>query len=286
MLYHLQVDDLPANFTGCTSVQRIVADLIPRFSSCCPTALEAASKVVINMHDCSLAVINRGEDADAVAFQTAKSCILGLFDICRIASLEAKKSSVIQGICSAVFQNLLTFFSSSFEGKDIFLISGKDIVKMLDSADVFNELKEKIFDENMSAPIILFKLSALSLLRIFFRYPKNLLAACFHVLQSTAAEEFHKEGLYFLSQVTRKLDLDVAHSLTNTSHEHELNETNRSSHEATHQALVSDDNNVAAAPSPVSGSCLLELVIPSLHCTWSYLDFNNSLLELTRFWKC
>ncbi|KAL5559161.1 hypothetical protein UlMin_035372 [Ulmus minor] len=255
---------------GCTSVQRIAADLIPRYASYCPTALEAAAKVVVNMHNWSLAVISRGEDADGVAFQTAKSCIIGLSDICCTACSEAPTSSVIQGICSAVCQNVLTFFISSFEGKDIFQIVGNEIVQLLDSADKFYELKQKISDENVSLSTLLFKLRVLSLFRIFYRYPKSLLAASFDLFNSSAPDGVQR-GLYFLSQLTSHIHLEGNHQLDKTRNESRSStgsiETNIGGNEVISEELVSDSSNVAVDASPVVKNCLLKLVIdkdPSL----------------------
>ncbi|PON91107.1 Splicing factor-like protein [Trema orientale] len=265
---------------GCSSVQRIVADLVPRYASYCPTALEAAAKVVVNMHNWSLAVISRGEDADGVAFQTATACIIGLSDICCRACSEAPTSSVIQGICSAVLQNVLTFFIASFEGKDIFHIFGKEIVKVKDAADKFFELKQKISDENESSLVVLFKLRALSLFRIFFRYPKNLLAACFDLFSSTGSEGVPK-GLYFLSQLTSKLDSYEADPLDKSSNENEPStdsiETSSRSNEVISEMLVSDGKNVTTNASSVSDSCFLAMVLgkdPSLR-SWLFSKYKK-----------
>ncbi|XP_059638230.1 uncharacterized protein LOC132280124 [Cornus florida] len=262
---------------GCTSVQRIVADLIPRYASFCPTALEAAAKVTINMHNWSLAVINRGEDADGVAFETAKACIFGLADICHTASAEAPTSSVIRGICSAVFLNVLTFFISSLEGEDIFQTVDREILVIQDSAEIFSELKQKLSDENDSAVLKLSKFRSLCLLRIFFCCPKNSLAACFELLNSTATD---KEGRYFLCQVTSKLGAgDVAYNLNSTRNEPKPSagsiETGSEGNEVISEQPISDDNH--ASENAVLKNCLLGLVIgknPSLR-SWIFLKYKK-----------
>ncbi|KAF7037909.1 hypothetical protein CFC21_048183 [Triticum aestivum] len=185
---------------GCTSVQRILAKLIPQYASYCPTALEAAAKVSIKMYNWNLAIVTRGEDADGVAYRTARACIVGLVDICSTASLEAPKSSVITGICSAVYMTVLTFFISTFDGKDIHHIGSRRLSKLQDPMELLEILKQESGDDSQLAHDCLFELRAQSLLCIFLLSPENLLEACFALIAS--AETDHIRGLYFLNQLT------------------------------------------------------------------------------------
>ncbi|XP_021846419.2 uncharacterized protein [Spinacia oleracea] len=193
---------------GCASVKRILSEFIPRYGSFCPTALEAAGQVVINMHNWSVPVISRGEDVDGVSFETAKNCVTGLVDICCTASIEAPSSSVIRGICSAVFLNVVTFFASSIDGKDIFQIIDKECLKMQGSEEIYLQLKQSILEEDVSPLLKLLKIRALCLLRIFFLCPKDFLAACFELFSTHAADGFCGEGKYFLKQLCFALNTD------------------------------------------------------------------------------
>lgn len=245
-----------------------MADFVPRYASYCPTALEAAAKVVINMHNWSLATINRGEDSNGVAFETAKACIFGLSDICSVAASEAPTSTVIRGICSAVFVNVLTFFLSSFEGKDIFQIVDKETWKIHDSSELFPRLKQKFSDEDGSPLLKLPKFGALSFLKIFFSCSRKLLAACFELFNSTSTDGISKEGCFFLNQVTSRLDADDATHNLNPSIDRlkscpGLVETGTEGNKISDKGFVKDGNDVSrkASPISISNSCLLRLVL-------------------------
>ncbi|KAM0923916.1 hypothetical protein ACQ4PT_005220 [Festuca glaucescens] len=196
-------------YRGCTSVQRILAKLIPQYASYCPTALEAAAKVSIKMYKGNLAIVTRGEDADGVAYRTARACIAGLVDICSTASFEAPKSSVITGICSAVYMTVLTFFISTFDGKDIHHIGSRRLSKLQDPMELLNIVKQESGDDNQLSHDCLFELRALSLLCIFLLSPENLLEACF-VLIASAETDHVREGLYCLNQLTCNLNNGVS----------------------------------------------------------------------------
>lgn len=179
----------------------MLANFIPRYASYCPTALEAAAKVVINIHNRCFTVIERGEDVDGIAFEISKACILGLVDICEAAASEASISPVIQGICSIVFLNVFTFFISSFGGQDIFQIVDHRILKIHDVAESFFEFKREFLEEDNSVLLKLSKLRALCFSRILSNHPKKSIASCFELLECTESKESHK-GTYFLNQLT------------------------------------------------------------------------------------
>ncbi|KAG9135318.1 hypothetical protein Leryth_015210 [Lithospermum erythrorhizon] len=166
---------------GSTSVQRVVVDHISRYAPYCPTALEAAAKVVIDMHNWSLALLNRGEDVD---------------------------------------------------GKNIFQIVNKECIKIQDNNEFYKEVRKNLLKEDESASCKLSKFRAMTFLNILFNCPRYSIAACFELLESTSTEGSLKNGYYFISQLTSRLDEIVTDSLdhggdvakstgyTNISHEH------------------------------------------------------------------
>jgi activating signal cointegrator complex subunit 2 len=243
------------------SVQRIVADLIPRYACHCPKALEAATKVVINMHNWSLALITKEEDSSGVAFETAKACIFGLADICCVASSVASTSAVTRGIRSAVFQNVLTFFIALFEGKDVSKMIDKNFLNMQDNPAVFSELKQKVLDEDNSSLTKLSKFHTLCILWVFFSCPKELLAACLELLGSATKEGTFK-GQRFMSMVTSLLNDDESvHPLCGE------NDGPKSCTDSIGQGIkeievgekvITDDNHIS---DTIQKSCLLMLVI-------------------------
>lgn len=243
-------------------MQRTVADLIPRYASYCPSALGPAVNVVINMHNCSLVVIRSGEDFDGSAFETAEACIFGLVDISQAAAKEALTSSVIQGICSAVFLNIFSFLISSFEGKNLFQIINEEILKIQDAKEFDIEFKHKFLDEGDSPLLKLSKLRAACFLRIFFSCLKCSLATCFELFEKTTTDSTHQlDGYYFLKQLTNAFDSSVSEYLTYQSGGDKSAQTSCSGKDVINDELVSESQSVSTNASPVSRDCLLRLVI-------------------------
>ncbi|KAG8377535.1 hypothetical protein BUALT_Bualt08G0043300 [Buddleja alternifolia] len=261
---------------GGASAQRLVAEYIPRYASYCPTALEAAANVVINMHNCCVTVINRGEDVDGIAFETAKACIFGLVDICQTAASEGPTSAVIQGIYSAVFLNVLTFFVVSFERKDIFEIVDQRVLKIYKVAESFFDFKQEFSEEDSSALLKLSKYRALSFLRIFFSCPKISLVSCFELFEPTGTEGTQK-GNYFLRQLTIELN-DGTQRLDEGSADKSSIHSTRTKCNEKHpidNCPAPKYNSVSNTTSAVLKNCLLGLVLgkdPSLK-SWIFTRF-------------
>ncbi|KAK3425589.1 hypothetical protein EUGRSUZ_F02258 [Eucalyptus grandis] len=218
------------------------------------------------MYNWNLAIMTKGGDADGIAFQTTKACILGLVDVCCAASSLAPTSSVIRGICMTVFNNVLNFFMSSFEGSSIVQIIGKQNLRMPDSDEIFSELKLKCLDGDDSPLIRLSKLRALSALRIFCACTKNMLEACFELLNSSIKEGTQNGGFYFLNQVTSRLDADDVACLMDDSSDEAKSctgsvRTSRDRNEVVSVDLPLDGKSSSMNGSLVPKNCLLGLAI-------------------------
>ncbi|PWZ31093.1 hypothetical protein Zm00014a_026935 [Zea mays] len=195
---------------GCESVQCFLSLPIPRFASRCPTALEAATKVTINMYNCNMATVKRGDDLKSVPYKTAKACIIGLTYVCSAASSEELKSSVMKGICSVVYRTVLSFFISTLEGKDIYRMDYTKRAMLQDPVTLLDTLKLEL--DNAKQPTIdnLSELGAICLLCTFLLFPENILEACFTLLDSAECDDVKGEGLYLLNQLTCHLTCSAA----------------------------------------------------------------------------
>ncbi|AAF24949.1 T22C5.20 [Arabidopsis thaliana] len=258
---------------GCTSVKRLVADLVPRYALYCPTAIGDAVQAVIDMHNFSLEALKRGQDADGVAFQTAKACIFGLVDLCSAALSKKTSSPGARDICSAVFRNVLTFFVLSFEGKNIFQIVDKSDLKLQDPDEIFSQLMQKLSDGNSLPLIKLSQFRVLALLKVFFNFPKKSIATCFGFFNSSSTEDV-ATGRYLITHMTEKInDIDAA------SIEPEVDEnsgqTGSNNIEATGKN-AEGLNGVQEASNSLT-SCLLEMVIrkSSSIGRWAFFQYKK-----------
>ncbi|CAH9078197.1 unnamed protein product [Cuscuta europaea] len=247
---------------GCSSVQRLAAEFIPKYASYCPTALEAAVKVLINMHNWSLGVISTGEDANGITFDIAKACIFGLVDICVSAAAATPMSSVIQGISMTVFCDAVTFFISSFEGKNISQIVDKEILKSEDVLGSVSQYEQKVLALDESCLLKLSKFRALSLLRIIFACTKNVIATCFDLFDS---KDTHKEGYHFLRQLTERIDQASPHSLDDEYNGSTLSTSSIkkscSGKDCSDDGFATGSKTTPKHTKEVSKNCLLGLVL-------------------------
>ncbi|XP_010478128.1 PREDICTED: uncharacterized protein LOC104757109 isoform X2 [Camelina sativa] len=258
---------------GCTSVKRLVADLVPRYALYCPTAIGDAIQAVIDMHNFSLDALKGGQDADGIAFQTAKACIFGLVDLCSAAYSKKTSSLGARDICSAVFRNVLTFFVLSFEGKDIFQIVDKSDLEVQEPDKKISQLMQKFSDGNSLPLMKLSQFRVLALLKVFFNFPKKSIATCFGFFNSSSTEDV-ATGRYLITHLTEKInDIDAA------TNEPEVDEnsgqTGSNNIEATGKN-VEVLNGVKEASNSLT-SCLLGMVIrksPSAG-RWAFFQYKK-----------
>ncbi|KAF0910535.1 hypothetical protein E2562_002978 [Oryza meyeriana var. granulata] len=102
---------------------------------------------------------------------------------------------------------VLTFFISTFNGKDIYHIGSRRLLNLREPVELLDILKQESGGDNRHADDCLIELRALSLLCIFLLFPENMLDACFALIAS--AEDVKGEGLYFLKQLTCHLNSDT-----------------------------------------------------------------------------
>ncbi|KAI5065280.1 hypothetical protein GOP47_0019975 [Adiantum capillus-veneris] len=179
--------------TGCSSVQCIAAELIPRYAVYCPSSIDLASNVMIQILEWSEDIVFQEEDFDGVAFRTAKACLSGMIELSAAAVTAAVEVPEISDMSMAVCQNIAFYMLCRLEGRDpprFFLKDYEDkIAACLESGAT---VQEKLLD-----------LVSINLVRLFHTHPKSIFAACFDLLGANN-ESQRKKGQQFLAQVMNK----------------------------------------------------------------------------------
>ncbi|XP_057794294.1 uncharacterized protein LOC131010671 isoform X2 [Salvia miltiorrhiza] len=248
---------------GCASVQRLVAEYIPRYASFCPAALDAAGKALINMHNQCITMISGGEDINGIAFETAKACILGLVDVCHAAASENPNSEVVQGTCSVVFHDVFTFFVCSFEGKSIFDIVDYSVLKIYDVAESLSDFKRKFLEEHISISLKLSKLRGLCFLSILFGLPKYSLVTLFELFESTGMGGIQK-GKYLLRELTTELDYVSGRHLDERNGDESSERSSRmkcQEKDPVNESPAAKGNSLSNCSFALLKNCLLALVL-------------------------
>lgn len=175
---------------GCSSVQRIAAELIPRYAVFCPSAIDLASNVLIQILEWSEGVVFQGEDFDGVAFRTAEACLSGMVELSSAAVTAALEVPEISDMSMAVCHNIAFYMLCRLEGRDLLKFSVMEYdEKVSDCLEAATSMREKLL-----------ALVSINLVRLFHTHPRSVFAACFELLGANN-ENQRKEGQHFLGQI-------------------------------------------------------------------------------------
>uniref|UniRef100_A0A7I4CL76 RRM domain-containing protein n=1 Tax=Physcomitrium patens TaxID=3218 RepID=A0A7I4CL76_PHYPA len=190
---------------GCVSVRRIAAELVPRYVIFCPTALEAAARMTIQLSDWSSSILLKGgKEGEGLAGETAEACFDGLVNIVTAAVNSAFELSSLSAMCSEVCRNIYLYLLRQLDGRDllnVFNSSGKDEVKSIKhkippNGEDIDAIVDSINPEKLGALIIS------STVQVFTCDPQGVLTVCFELLRATDADS-RKAGQHFLSQIVK-----------------------------------------------------------------------------------
>lgn len=178
--------------TGCSSVQRIAAEVIPRYAAYCPSAIEFAFKALIQILECSEGVVAKGRDFDGIVFKTMEACLSGMGELLSAAVTAASECPDISDMAMVVSNGIPFYLLSRLEGRDL-IKSAETAVGVAQENSVY--LKDAMpMHEKLSV------LVSINLVKIFYSKPRPVLAACFDLL-SSSNENQRKQGRHFLRQI-------------------------------------------------------------------------------------
>lgn len=178
--------------TGCSSVQRIAAEIIPRYAAFCPTALELASNALIQILEWSEAVVVQGGDIDGIAFRTMEACLSGVVELLSAAVSAAEEFPEISDMSTTVCHGIVLYLINRLEGRDL--------IKSAVTEEGFNQESSTFLKDATSMQEKLLTMVSFNAVKLFYFHPRSIFATCFELLSSCDESE-RKKGQLFLRQI-------------------------------------------------------------------------------------
>lgn len=186
-------------------MRRIAAELVPRYAVFCPTALDSAAKVTLQLSDWSCNILLKGgKEGEGLAEETAEACFDGLVNIVTAAVNSAFELSNLSAMCTEVCRNIYLYLLRQLDGRDLLSVcdsSAKDDgnsekQREYSNGEDINAIVDSINPEKLGALIIS------SIVQVFTCDPQGLLTVCLELLRATDADH-RKAGQHFLAQIVK-----------------------------------------------------------------------------------
>ncbi|XP_024534964.1 uncharacterized protein LOC112340438 [Selaginella moellendorffii] len=167
---------------GCSSVRRIAAEIIPRYAVYCPTALDAAARVILQICDWTSSILVHDKGHDDVIAETAQACFSGLVQLSKAANTVAGSFLGLGDMCAGVCRNIASYLLCQLNGNELLCEEDEES----SSSSAGGRKIGQVISESMS--------------KLFRNDPENVIASCFELLRADAPEQ-RKHALHFLAQI-------------------------------------------------------------------------------------
>lgn len=186
-------------------MRRIAAELVPRYAIFCPTALEAAARMTLQLSDWSCNILLKGgKEGEGLAGETAEACFDGLVNIVTAAVNSAFELSSLGAMCTEVCRNIYLYLLRQLDGRDLLNLydssakdeENSDKQREHPNGEDIDAIVDSINPEKLGALIIS------SIVQVFTCDPQGVLTVCLELLRATDADH-RKAGQHFLAQIVK-----------------------------------------------------------------------------------
>ena len=186
-------------------MRRIAAELVPRYAIFCPSVLEAAARMTLQLSDWSCNILQKGgKEGEGLAGETAEACFDGLVNIVNAALNSAYELSSLSAMCSEVCRNIYLYLLRQLDGRDLLNVH---IHSTKDEGNSDKQRENPNVEDvdaivNSVNPEKLGELIISSIIQIFTCDPQGVLAVCLELIRGTDADH-RKAGQHFLAQIVK-----------------------------------------------------------------------------------